>query len=250
MADAEEVPKGEDADALAVKRKADKERKKAEKEEKQRQKEENQKRRAEAQKAKDGGAAEAASVEAPRLTLRDYTSHEFGDIFIQSHAATGRTWTKVVALTADLAGQQLWIRARVATSRKQGKMLCFLQLRESMHTVQAVVFSKDSDIVPFAAQLPRESVVDVYGEVTVPAEPIASCSQTGVELQVRTRLQPAKQPGLATTRARARARGPFHSETIRRRHTLQPCADAAWHCPNAASHRALLSKAPRHSKCS
>ena len=75
-------------------------------------------------------------------------------------------------LGPQLAGQHVWVRARLATSRKQGKMLCFLQLRESMHTVQAVVYSK-GDIVPFAAQVPRESIVDVYGEVTVPSEKVA-----------------------------------------------------------------------------
>ena len=58
-------------------------------------------------------------------------------------------------------------------------MLCFLQLRQSMHTAQAVVFSKESDIVAWAAALPRESVVDVLGELSVPKEPIASCSQSG-----------------------------------------------------------------------
>ena len=46
------------------------------------------------------------------------------------------------------------LRARVATSRKQGKTLCFLQHRQSIHTVQAVVFSQEGDLVPFAAALP------------------------------------------------------------------------------------------------
>ena len=78
---------------------------------------------------------------------------------------------------------QVWVRARVATSRKQGKALCFLQLRQSMHTAQAVVFAKEGELVGFAATLPRESVVDVFGEVTLPAEAVASCSQSAVELQ-------------------------------------------------------------------
>jgi hypothetical protein len=64
-------------------------------------------------------------------------------------------------------------------------MLCFLQLRDSMHTAQAVVFSKESDIVAWAAALPRESVVDLFGELSVPNEPIKTCSQSGIELQVK-----------------------------------------------------------------
>jgi len=177
----------EDKEALAARRQADKERKAAEKAEKERQKEANRKAREQAQKAKEAGpgTGSEAIIIAPNITLRDYDQHAFGNLFIQSHAASGRTWTKIAQLTAELAGQKVWVRARVATSRKQGKMLCFLQLRESIGTAQAVVFSKDSDIVPFAAQLPRESVVDVFGQVTIPAEPIASCSQSGVELQVQ-----------------------------------------------------------------
>ncbi len=36
----------------------------------------------------------------------------------------------------------------------------------------------------FAAAVPRESVVDVYGEVSVPEEPVTSCTQSAVEVQV------------------------------------------------------------------
>ena len=190
MADA-----GVDAAALAVRREEDKKRKQAEKAEKEKQKEANRKAREAAQKAKEAGGksaaadadADAAVVNAPTVTLRELESHDFGNLFIQSHMPSVRTWAKVGELAANLAGQKVWVRARVATSRKQGKMLCFLQLRESMYTAQAVVFSKESDIVPFAAQLPRETVVDVFGEVTVAPEPIASCSQASVELQVRLR---------------------------------------------------------------
>lgn len=171
----------EDPVALAERRAADKLRKKAEKEAKQKQKEANQKMRGEAQKAKDDIAHEKP---APNLTLLDYDTHDFGDLFIQSHSVSGRTFTKLAELIPDSAGKTVWVRARVATSRKQGKALCFLQLRESIHTAQAVVYSKDSAVVSFAAQLPRESVIDVFATVTKPNEEILSCSQAGVELQV------------------------------------------------------------------
>jgi len=185
MADAE------DPEALAARRKADKEKKAAEKAAKAAEKAARQAQRdASAAKKASGGAesAEAASaVDAPSVTLRDYDAHEFGELFIQSHVdgGSGRKWTAVAELTPELAGTQVWVRARVATSRKQGKMLCFLQLRDSMHTAQAVVFSKESDIVAWAAALPRESVVDLFGELSVPNEPIKTCSQSGIELQVK-----------------------------------------------------------------
>ena len=181
---------GEDPAALAARRKADKEKKAAEKAAKAAEKEARQAQRAASAAAKSAKPAEGEAVpavDAPSCTLRNFSSQEFGELFVQSdvEGGSGRTWTAVDELLPSLAGKEVWVRARVATSRKQGKMLCFLQLRQSMHTAQAVVFSKESDIVAWAAALPRESVVDVLGELSVPKEPIASCSQSGIELQVR-----------------------------------------------------------------
>mmetsp|Transcript_29492 Transcript_29492/g.87232 ORF Transcript_29492/g.87232 Transcript_29492/m.87232 type:complete len:634 (-) Transcript_29492:257-2158(-) len=136
-------------------------------------------------KAEAKAATKDEAVLGPNLSQAEMDSAEFGNLFIQSTHAATRAWTGVKELVPSLAGQQVWVRARVATSRKQGKSLCFLQLRQSMHTAQAVVFAKEGELVGFAATLPRESVVDVFGEVTLPAEAVASCSQSAVELQVR-----------------------------------------------------------------
>ena len=217
---------GESAEALAARRKADKERKAAEKAEKELQKEANRKAREAAQKVKEAGGAAEADVIAPRVTLRNYETHDFANMFIQSDCpAAARTWTSIGDLTATLAGQKVWVRGRMATSRKQGKMLCFLQLRESIHTVQAVVFSKESDIVPFAAQLPRESVVDVYGEISLPIEPIASCTQSAVELQVRTQRtgQPSAQPYSTASQHSLKAK-PAYRTALQRSPYAQPFA--------------------------
>lgn len=217
---------GESAEALAARRKADKERKAAEKAEKELQKEANRKAREAAQKVKEVGGAAEADVVAPRVTLRNYETHDFANMFIQSDCpAAARTWTSIGDLTATLAGQKVWVRGRMATSRKQGKMLCFLQLRESIHTVQAVVFSKESDIVPFAAQLPRESVVDVYGEISLPIEPIASCTQSAVELQVRTQRtgQPSAQPYSTASQHSLKAK-PAYRTALQRSPYAQPFA--------------------------
>ena len=126
-----------------------------------------------------------AEVIGPSVTLIDWEGHDFGNLFIQSHAVPAREWTEVSALEPALKGQTVWVRARMATSRKQGKSLCFMQLRNSMCTVQAVVYAKEGDLVGFAAAIPRESVVDIYGEITVPDAPVESCTQRGVELQVK-----------------------------------------------------------------
>jgi aspartyl-tRNA synthetase len=55
---------------------------------------------------------------------------------------------------------------------------------------QLVLFSDDVTIsrnmVKYASNLPRETVVDVEGVVTVPASPVSGCSQTGIELKGAT----------------------------------------------------------------
>lgn len=56
-----------------------------------------------------------------------------------------------------------------------------MTLRQGLGTVQVVVFG--GDIAKFAGNLSKESVVDLYGTVTVPEEPIRSTTQSEVELQ-------------------------------------------------------------------
>jgi len=177
MADAE-AAKAVDPE-LAAKRKADKEKKAAEKAAKEAEKEARRAQRGQAQTAK-----QEQVVEAPELTTKELDEHAWGNLFIQSEKRTDREWARTSELLPALKGQKMWIRGRLATSRKQGKTLCFVQLRQSMHTVQAVVYAKAGDIVAFAAAIPRESVVDIFGEISVPEEPVTSCTQSGVELQV------------------------------------------------------------------
>jgi aspartyl-tRNA synthetase len=56
--------------------------------------------------------------------------------------------------------------------------------------LQLVLFSNDVTIsrnmVKYASNLPRETVVDVEGEVDVPAAPVSGCSQSGIELKAVT----------------------------------------------------------------
>lgn len=138
--------------------------------------------RLEADKTK--AQAKDETVLGPTLSLPEIESSSYGNLFIQSQAGPGRQWAAVAELDPAAAGQKVWLRARVGASRKQGKALCFLQIRQAMATVQAVVFSKDSPVVGFAASLPKESIVDVYGVVSLPVEPVISCTQSAVEVQV------------------------------------------------------------------
>ena len=187
--DAQKLPPAE----LAAKREADKKRKAAEKAKREAKKEAARMERENAAVVK-AGKAEArnadmsdnlSAINGPILTLRNMEAHHFGELFIQSHSEVQREWTVISELQPQMTGKLVWVRARIATSRKQGKMLCFLQLRQSIHSCQAVVYGKEDDIVPFAASIPRESVVDVLGELTVPVEPINSCTASTIELQVK-----------------------------------------------------------------
>jgi aspartyl-tRNA synthetase len=85
-------------------------------------------------------------------------------------------------LTTAKLGETVWLRARVHNSRKQGGKLCFLTLRQDLATVQVVVFGPE--MAGFAGALSDETVVDVYGKVKAPEEPLKTCTQSDVEVEV------------------------------------------------------------------
>lgn len=108
---------------------------------------------------------------------------------VQSQEVTTRKWTKVLDLSPSLKGKDILVRARVHTVRGKGKG-AFLVLRQATATVQAVAFVDDTNVskamVKYIGNISRESIVDVEGVVTCPDTPIESCSQSGVEIQIRS----------------------------------------------------------------
>lgn len=78
---------------------------------------------------------------------------------------------------------QVLVRARLHAVRGKGKS-AFMVLRQQTATVQAVLFVDDVSVskgmVKYAAAIPRESIVDVEGEVTLPEKPVEACSQSQV----------------------------------------------------------------------
>jgi aspartyl-tRNA synthetase len=91
-------------------------------------------------------------------------------------------------LNASRAGQQVLIRARVHNTRGTGKQ-CFLVLRQQSITVQAVVAISPTiskQMIKFATNLNKESMVDITGTLmTVPSK-IESCTQDDIEVHVAT----------------------------------------------------------------
>lgn len=160
---------GEKASKKEDKKKAKEDAKKAKEEERKRKEEEER-------------AAKEAKFRGPDVTMATMDQHAFGNLFIKSEGTTDRKWTAVKELASSMKDQVVWLRARVQTSRKQGANLCFLTLRQNIATVQAVVAGKE--MAGFAGALPDESVVDIKGKIDIPKDPVKSCSQSDVELQV------------------------------------------------------------------
>jgi len=135
------------------------------------------------------GVSQGAAV--PELAYADLARAEgcaqYGNLGVnRSQAATGRSFTRIEQLTAEMATQHVWVRGRVFTSRSQGKST-FLVLRQSSNSVQTCLFVGEStpkEMVKFAGDIAAESIVDMYCVVNKPEAPVASCTQQDVELAV------------------------------------------------------------------
>jgi aspartyl/asparaginyl-tRNA synthetase len=128
-------------------------------------------------------AQQQKELEGPRLTLETIDSSPYGSVFIQSNGKTGREFTACKDLHTMEAGRKVWLRARTQAIRKQGGKLTFIVLRDDLATVQAVV-AVTPEMAKFAGALSKESVVDIYGSVTVPPEPLRGCTESNVEIAV------------------------------------------------------------------
>jgi len=149
------------------------------------------------QKQKKEKPAKPAKSQQPQVPERkapivdDYKTAEFGDlVMIQSSYKSGRDWQEISEINTEKIGQEVWIRARLATTRAPGKF-AFVMLRRGFHTIQAVASSLEGpgnvsrDCVKFIGKIPTESVVDIFGVLSKPEQPVASASISDVEIQIR-----------------------------------------------------------------
>lgn len=118
----------------------------------------------------------------------DYAKERYGvSSMIQSQEKPDRVLVRVKDLTVQKADEVVWVRARVHTSRAKGKQ-CFLVLRQQQFNVQALVAVGDhasKQMVKFAANINKESIIDVEGIVRKVNQKIGSCTQQDVELHVQ-----------------------------------------------------------------
>ena len=81
------------------------------------------------------------------------------------------------------------IRGHMQASRPMGKGV-FAVIRSALYTVQTVAFEgangATKDMVQFIGKVTNESIVDVTGVVTCPAEKVEKCTQKDVEIQVKS----------------------------------------------------------------
>ncbi|KAF9579611.1 aspartate--tRNA ligase dps1 [Lunasporangiospora selenospora] len=139
------------------------------------------------ERAERDAAARAAKAEASSAS--DYSKESYGkSIMNQSTDRPGRKHVRLSDINASRAGETVWIRARVQTSRPTGNKMCFFQLRQNSSTIQGlVVFNEETiskQMVKFAQGISSESIVLIEGTVAKPLEPVKSCTVQDAEIMI------------------------------------------------------------------
>jgi len=117
----------------------------------------------------------------------DYSKDRYGNLpLIMSREKTDKKWTDVKDLVLGKKGERVLIRGRLHTARGTGKQ-CFVMIRQRYFTVQgflAVNENISKQMVKYAANINKESIIDIEGIVTPVDQKITSCSQEDVEIQI------------------------------------------------------------------
>ena len=139
------------------------------------------------EKAKLEQAKKTTDVQAKIVPIE--SEEAYGDLeMIQSFTHNKFTFTEIGQLDESQVGKHVRVRARVHTSRAQSNNLIFVTLRKGMSSCQAVAAKSDAvpkEMLKFITQVPKESVVDIEGEITAAKEDIHGCTQKKIEIQVK-----------------------------------------------------------------
>ncbi|EPT04273.1 hypothetical protein FOMPIDRAFT_1014148 [Fomitopsis schrenkii] len=150
------------------------------------------KRAKEAEKAKKAAekAARQAELEAQKAAAEvDYATEFYGRLPLnKSQARPRRPRMHIASLTPDADGTQVFLRARVQTSRAQGSKMVFFNLRQRIDSIQALLTVSPGKVskqmAKWAAGLAMESIVLVEGTVKKTPEPIKSATVQDVEIHI------------------------------------------------------------------
>lgn len=129
-----------------------------------------------------------ANPQAKEEEGEDPLQENYGDLpLIQSQSKTDRKWIPVREIDEKFVGQTILVRARLHNSKVKGK-IGFLTLREQFSDIQVVINEAEGKVskkmIKWVGGLPKESIVDVVGEVKKPEQEIHACSQK-VELHIQ-----------------------------------------------------------------
>ncbi len=115
-------------------------------------------------------------------------THLYGDApRIQSAFMTEKVYRQINEIDEDSVGQNIWLRARVSTSRAVGKGI-FVVLRQTTNSIQSVLFQgpeAPKAMVKYVAGVSMESIIDIRAEVTVPNTPVLSATVKNFELSIK-----------------------------------------------------------------
>ncbi|KIH69251.1 aspartate--tRNA ligase [Ancylostoma duodenale] len=103
---------------------------------------------------------------------------------IQSADKKDIVFSHLNKISANVHGQEIWVRGRVHAIRTKGKT-CFLVLRQRFYTAQVMLFVGDKiskQMLKFVSSIPKESIVDIQGRVEKVEAQIESCTQKDAEL--------------------------------------------------------------------
>ncbi|KAL4712222.1 hypothetical protein ACJJTC_011083 [Scirpophaga incertulas] len=130
----------------------------------------------------------ASSGTTPAESEPDYSEGHYGTYKLMQSSGEhrDRVYTDVKDLTVHKNGQNVWVRARLQTSRAKGKQ-CFAVLRQNSSTVQLLVnvseeMKVSKQMVKFVGNVTKESIIDVYATIVKTAIPVESCTISQVEL--------------------------------------------------------------------
>ncbi|CCW67955.1 unnamed protein product [Phytomonas sp. Hart1] len=133
-------------------------------------------------------AEEKACAEEKAIMLAKYKKIFGHAPIVESTTYNSIKLTPISSISRQMEGQEVFVRARVSTTRKTGKMV-FLLLRDEGWSIQAMA-SVSEDIpkamIDFAAQIPCESIVDIKATVHGVDVPIATAKVSEVELKAST----------------------------------------------------------------
>ncbi|EDW01330.1 aspartate--tRNA ligase, cytoplasmic [Drosophila grimshawi] len=131
--------------------------------------------------------AAAVAVDAAGDNAADHAADRYGlyEMIQSKETRSERQFVSVSELSNHVNDKGLlWVRGRVHTSRAKGKQ-CFLILRQQSSTVQCILAVGDvisKQMVKFAGNIPKESIIDIQAKAVAVPNRIESCTEQLLEL--------------------------------------------------------------------